>query len=444
MRRPKRLLRHLNRMAGTRGTLDANALNRFSGWAAARSEKDVLIEAWIDGKAVASTKTGVERPDVERLLPGYKRARFSGFALELPEKAIPDDRVVEVKITARPQGSWSPKAWLGTVTLAGNGLVERLASASPANIVGPFPARVIDVVAAFRPEAVDDLLTASGQRKFVAALRDILLVPMLRETPAVADYIRYLSAIAAHFAFVDRFFPSANRQARPGSADFHGKPNSVAEITAIAHQLYVLKSHGVEGDFAEFGCFKGFSSAMLSFACQQLGLKMHIFDSFEGLPEAKHSGYTAGDYAGSLEEVTDNVRRLGAIDQVTFHKGFYADTFRDYRPPQLMCLWMDVDLEVSAKDMMVVADRLDPRASLFSHECVADMFVDGEIVNAPRPDNPIPPVLDRFEELGRPLTGHHIHGHTGALWPRSGGIPVMHHEVLMHLLQILRKEVLKP
>ncbi|CAN0599872.1 unnamed protein product, partial [Laminaria digitata] len=154
-------------------------------------------------------------------------------------------------------------------------------------------------------------------------------------------------------------------------------------------------------------------------------------------------GYTEGDYAGSLEEVTENVRRLGSLDQVTFHTGFYADTFSDYRPPQLMCLWMDVDLEISARDLMVVADCLDPRASLFSHECVADMFSDGEIITEPRPDNPIPPILDRFDELGRSLTGHHIHGHTGAFWPRSGGIPVLHHEALTSLLQILREEVFK-
>ena len=83
MKRPKRLVRQLNRLAGTRGTLDTNALNRFSGWAAARGDKDVLIEAWIDGKPVASTKTGVERPDVERQLPGYKRGRFSGFTSKI-------------------------------------------------------------------------------------------------------------------------------------------------------------------------------------------------------------------------------------------------------------------------------------------------------------------------------------------------------------------------
>ncbi|WP_345719592.1 TylF/MycF/NovP-related O-methyltransferase [Qipengyuania qiaonensis] len=443
VKRPKRLVRQLNRLAGTRGILDANALNRFSGWAVSRGDKDVLIEAWIDGKQVASTKTGGERPDVERLLPSYRRGRFSGFTLEVPASAIAQDRVVDVKITARPDGSLAPKAWLATATLAGDRLVEKLASAPRTGIIGPFPGPVIDVVAVFKPEAVEELSTVSGQKRFIAALREILIVPALRETPAIADYVRYLQAIASHFSFVDRFFPTANKQARAGSADFHGKPNSVPEIMAIAHQLYVLKSYGVKGDFAEFGCFKGFSSSMLSFACEQLGVKMHIFDSFEGLPEAKHSGYTAGDYAGSLDEVTENVRRLGSVEQVTFHKGFYADTFRDYRPPQLMCLWMDVDLEVSAKDLMVVADKLDPRASLFSHECVADMFADGEIVTAPQPDNPIPPVLDRFEQLGRPLTGHHVHGHTGAFWPRSGGVPVLHHDALTRLLQILQKEVFK-
>lgn len=443
MKRPKKLLRQLNRMAGTRGHLDTNALNRFAGWAVTRSGKDAQIEAWIDGRLVASATTGGERPDVERLLPGYDRARFSGFTIEVPESAIPQDRVVDVRITARGANALAPRAWLATASLAGNELLEKLSSAPESGVAGPFPPAIIDIVTAYRPEIVEDLLSLSGQLRFVAALRKILLVPSMREIPAIADYARYLNAIDSHFVFVDRFFPTANRQARPGSADFHGKPNSVAEIMSIAHQLYVLNAYGIEGDFAEFGCFKGFSSSMLSFACQQLGVKMHIFDSFEGLPEAKHSGYTEGDYAGSLEEVTENIRRMGAVDQVTFHKGFYADTFREYRPPQLMCLWMDVDLEVSAKDMMVVADRLDPRASLFSHECVADMFVNGEIVNAPRPDNPIPPVLDRFEKLGRPLTGHYLHGHTGAFWPRSGGIPVMHHDALKNLLHVLHKEVLR-
>ncbi|MBD2840982.1 TylF/MycF/NovP-related O-methyltransferase [Erythrobacter rubeus] len=437
----KRIMQHVRPNSRVRGNLDAHTVSKLSGWAAARDGADVEVEAWLDGTLAARSATGGDRPDVELSLPDYSQARSSGFSLDVPEDAIPTHRVSNIKVIARAKGLSRSEAQLAMVKVAGDALIERLASATKLDVAGPFPSPVIDVVAAFKSDYVDDLRSAAGQKRFIDGLREILVVPSLRETRAIADYVRYLQAVTAHFAFVERFFPTANPKARPGSADFHGKPNSVSEILSIAHHLYVLRSHDVTGDFAEFGCFKGFSSAMLSFACQQLGLRMHVFDSFEGLPEADGSGYTKGDYAGSLEEVTENVRRLGAIEQVTFHKGFYADTFRDYRPPKLMCLWMDVDLEVSAKDLIVVADQLDPQAALFSHECVADMFQNGEVVTSARPDNPIPPVLERFEELGRPLTGHFLCGHTAALWPRESGIPVLQHESLTYLLSILRDEV---
>ena len=228
-----------------------------------------------------------------------------------------------------------------------------------------------------------------------------------------------------------------NRNAAPGAVDFHCKPNSVRELFAIVHQLYVLQSWGVPGDFAEFGCFKGYSTAMLSHACAQLGLRMHVFDSFEGLPPAPDSGYQAGQYAGGLDEVKDHVRRFGVIDSVSFHKGFFADTLRDWRPPPLMCLWMDVDLEASARDLMVAADGLDPRATLFSHECTADIFRDGAIVTAPARDNPIPVMLEHHEALGRPLTGRYVAGYTGAFWPRATGIPVLDTAVLADLMRTL-------
>ncbi|MDE2597718.1 MAG: hypothetical protein KGL44_12670, partial [Sphingomonadales bacterium] len=119
------------------------------------------------------------------------------------------------------------------------------------------------------------------------------------------------------------------------------------------------------------------------------------------------------------------------------HKGFFSDTFRTYRPPELMCLWMDVDLELSSRDLMVVADRLDPRSTLFSHESSPDIFVDGAIVSPPRPDNPIAPMIERFDEMNRPLTGRFVRGTTGAFWPREGGIPVLDNRVVMDLAETI-------
>ena len=187
----------------------------------------------------------------------------------------------------------------------------------------------------------------------------------------------------------------------------------------------MLKSWGAEGEFAEFGYFKGYSSAMLSYACRQLGLKMHIFDSFEGLPPAPGAGYEAGQYAGGLGEVYDHVARFGASEAVEFHTGFFYRRLPRLTPPRLMCSWMDVDLEVSARDLMVVAAQLSAQATLFSHECTADMFEGGSIVTSAHPDNPIPPMPARHEELRRPLTGRYFAGYTGAFWPRQSDMPIM-------------------
>lgn len=125
--------------------------------------------------------------------------------------------------------------------------------------------------------------STSGRRRASSGIPS-RATPDLNVVPIFADYARYLSATYAHCRFVERHLPLTNRTTAPDSTDFNCKPSSIFELFSIIHQLYVLKSWGVEGEFAECGCFAEYSSAMLSYACRQLGLKMHIFDSFEGLP----------------------------------------------------------------------------------------------------------------------------------------------------------------
>jgi O-methyltransferase len=418
-----------------RGNVDALTGTRIAGWALGRSP--LAVEAWLGDHCIARSRPGIARPDVAHAHPDRTGAATSGFAFDLPKGALAADCLGELRIIARPARRWQPSATIASFQIAGDGLERKLGEACDSGILGPFPKPVIDAIAAVWPEDCTELGTVPGQARFAARLKQILQTSGLNALPAFADYTRYLVVTWAHCRFVERHFPATNRFSEAGAADFHCKPNSVRELFAIIHQLYVLQSWGVAGDFAEFGCFKGYSSAMLSFACAQLGLKMHIFDSFEGLPPAPGSGYTAGQYAGSLDEVRDHVTRFGAVECVSFHKGFFADTFRQWRPPALMCLWMDVDLEVSARDLMVIADALDPRASLFSHECSADIFKGEEIISAPSPDNPIAPMMARHDELGRPLTGRYIAGYTGGFWPHGVGIPVVDTSVLWSLLKSL-------
>ncbi|MBU6267994.1 MAG: class I SAM-dependent methyltransferase [Sphingomonadales bacterium] len=413
-----------------RGHLNAVSGRQVSGWAF--GPRPAVVEVLFGDRVVAQAAPGIERGDVARAYPGQANARTSGFQLTLPQQA----GLTEVTVRACERGGRVLE--LGRFTLASPEVVARVAAAPDSGIAGPFPRGVIDAVAVLWPEDCVGLETVEGQARFAARVAVLARTVGLQSLPAIADYCRYLTACWAHCRFVDRHFPTANAGGGRANADFHCKPNSVRELFSIIHQLYVLRSWGVDGAFGEFGCFKGFSTSMLSFAARQLGIAMHVFDSFEGLPPSDSTGYAAGDYAGSLDEVSDHVRRFGAPEVVTFHKGFFAETFRSYTPPPLMCLWMDVDLEVSARDLMVVADRLDPRATLFSHESEPGLFAaDGSIVAVPHPDNPIPPMVARHEELGRPLAGRFLIGNTGAFWPRDGGIAAVDSGVLNGLVRAL-------
>lgn len=428
----KSIVSKVRRSLAPVGSVDAVTGTRVVGWAAGRG--NVMVEAWVDGECVVRGRPDGKRDDVAAAFPERASALTSGYSLELPANAIPVDAISELRIVARPTSALLPSTTLGSFQLAGSALQQVLTDAGPSKTVGPFPKDVANLVAAQWPEDCVGLHEESGQRRFVKRLKQLLATPGVNSLPALAAYARYLAATLAHCRFVERHFPATNARAGAGATDFHCKPNSVRELLPIIHQLYVLRSFGVQGDFAEFGCFKGYSSAMLSFACEQLGITMHIFDSFEGLPASEGAGYEAGQYAGSLDEVRANVTAFGSVRSVEFHKGFFADTFRDWLPPPLMCLWMDVDLEVSSRDLMVTAERLDPRGTVFSHECPAAIFRNGEIVSPPSPDNPIAPLLRRFEELGRPLTGHYVAGYTGAFWPRENGIPVLSTDVLFDLV----------
>ncbi len=246
-------------------------------------------------------------------------------------------------------------------------------------------------------------------------------------------YARYLRETWAHFNFVRRYFPRVNQNRKPTDKDYACTLNSPEELMTIAHHLFVLKSRGMTGAFAEFGCYQGYSTAMLSYACRLLAIPMHVFDSFAGLPPSDSDLYRRGEFAGSLAAVTAHVGTYGAREMVTFHQGYFADTLSAFAMPDLITLWMDVDLESSARDVVTVIPRVDPSGAVFTHECAAPYF-EGERIVAPRgPNMVVPVIVDAFARIGAPVRGCHLHGSTGAFW-RQGGVPVLGFPALQRLL----------
>lgn len=119
---------------------------------------------------------------------------------------------------------------------------------------------------------------------------------------------------------------------------------------AIAVKLLEIPRE-VEGAVVECGCFLGGSTANLSLACAIVGRELIVYDSFEGLPAPKgNDKYARAENTGFLRAdlfaVEDNVRRFGAIDRVTFRKGWFDQTLPLHTEPVVLA-FVDVDYQAS-------------------------------------------------------------------------------------------------
>jgi hypothetical protein len=403
-----------------------------SGWIFEEDEPITAVEAWENDTRISTTGVDIDRGDVAAA-HGARHVR-SGFQLNYRPKNG------RSKIAFRPT---TPSGKVHDLTECVLSLPDpkKIAEslAQPFHHPTPFPPAVAKILRGV-DSAFDKPLEDTDHDAAVDLIRSLILPEFAKSVPDVMHYVRFLRDSWTHMVSVDRYFPEINEYAEQGAHDYHCKTNSPDQMLSIVNQLYVSKAHGLAGAFAEFGCFKGFSTSMLSTPCNRLGIPMLVFDSFEGLPPSDDPTYNTGEFRGGLEEVKGNVNTFGDISNITFHKGFFSDTLAKVEVPLLMQLWMDVDLYTSARDLTPVFNQLDPRATIFSHECDASMFEGGFVIeDMPRsPGNVVPAITDKLKELGSPkVSGRFIAGNTGSLWRPTQGIPVLDPKALMRLIRMI-------
>jgi len=115
----------------------------------------------------------------------------------------------------------------------------------------------------------------------------------------------------------------------------------------MIHQLTKLV-HSVPGDTAECGVFQGSSSYLI---CRALPNRTHyMFDSFEGLSApspADGTFWSANVHACDLETAQKN---LSECPNVSFHKGWIPERFKDVESRTFCFVHVDVQLYQPTRD----------------------------------------------------------------------------------------------
>jgi O-methyltransferase len=411
-------------------TIDTACQSYVEGWAISPGGR-CTIEVLVDGQPVGTALTGLQRADVGAALPHIPGSAVAGFIYAFGEADFAhskQDPSISLRISTNG-------ASLETERIA---IPARTAGGAPRSRRSCFPSAVTEAVLTRSPQLGNsDLTSAEGALALVEVLEH-LVKRGPRPLPGIHRYLRYLRIVSSAAVFAEQYFPKAN--VRPtGEKDVTGMLTSPMEMLAIAHHLYVLADAGVHGVVLEFGCYKGFSTSVLSTACQLLGRDLHVFDSFKGLPVTDSTHYRPGEFSGEVDEVTRNITEFGHPDSVILHPGFFSESVPEWQPRSVMSLWMDVDLEQSAADALRIFPNVDPRGAVFSHECRPANFNGLEPVPRRGSDDVVGPIADAFADAGRVAAGIFLSGYTGAFWDAHDGLPVLPIQPFERVLAIARR-----
>lgn len=136
-----------------------------------------------------------------------------------------------------------------------------------------------------------------------------------------------------------------------------------------AYMVYTLAraQQGVIGDMAELGVYQGTSARLI---CQaKNGATLHLFDTFEGLPEpsSREQRVLA---RGQFAEGIDDVRaRLAPWSGVEFHPGRFPETAKAVEAASFSFVHLDVDLyDSTATALEFFYPRLNPGGVVLSHD----------------------------------------------------------------------------
>ena len=118
----------------------------------------------------------------------------------------------------------------------------------------------------------------------------------------------------------------------------------------------------VDGDFVEFGCYKGDTSLLIAEVLQGSSKRLWIYDSFEGLPEKSAfdesvlgQDFRAGELYVTKREVKERFLRAGLAVPV-IKKAWFSDLESGDLPERIALAFLDGDYYESIKDSLKLVE----------------------------------------------------------------------------------------
>jgi len=128
-----------------------------------------------------------------------------------------------------------------------------------------------------------------------------------------------------------------------------------AERPRMGSLKAAIAAVSIPGDFAEFGVYRGRGANMIE-SLMTGKRKLHLFDSFEGLPE----NWTKNKVAGTFRLAAGEIPEFDS-ERVLVHKGWFKDTvpvWGQKATVPLAFVHLDADLYSSTIDALFNIDHL--------------------------------------------------------------------------------------
>ncbi|CAN5208822.1 hypothetical protein BH09PAT1_BH09PAT1_5960 [soil metagenome] len=196
-----------------------------------------------------------------------------------------------------------------------------------------------------------------------------------------------------------------------------GDWSNLEQTINIYHLLTQIVLLNIPGDIVELGSFDGTTSILMQKTLDQLqsDKKIHVYDSFEGLPEKSDNDGGTGFFAGSCKTQKENLIRNFKKHKTKLpiiHEGWFSDTLPKGLPNKISFAHLDGDFYSSILESLVyVYPKLSKGAIV-----VIDDYCDPKVRDV---NNILPGVKkacdeffkDKEEKVGVLLAGCETHGY---------------------------------